>query len=158
SIDPQEDLTTYSVNGNAVSAPNGFFDVLAWEKDQAGWPDGITSDADQRALRSAAGKKLIQHWLSFELPVTVSLRGAAAQPFTVKITTYFGSTSGDATPHKRGIAGSDVFIYNGHSSMGSGPLAPSNYSASDFPASYQILFFDGCLSYNYYEKDFFGMH
>ena len=31
---------------------------------------------------------------------------------------------------------------------------PGNFTASDFPRSYQILFIDGCVSYNYYEKDY----
>ena len=75
---------------------------------------------------------------------------------TIKIQTYFGSES-DATPHKRGIKTSDVFIYNGHSYIGYGPLDPSNFSASDFPPSYQILFIDGCVSYNYYERDYFPL-
>src|SRR6185369_9324902 len=64
---------------------------------------------------------------------------------------------GDSTPHKRGIKTSDVFIYNGHSYIGYGPLDPSRFSASDFPSSYQILFIDGCVSYNYYEADYFPL-
>ena len=44
-------------------------------------------------------------------------------------------------------------IYNGHSSIGYGPLDPSRCTAADFPASYQILWVDGCVSCNYYEKD-----
>ena len=52
------------------------------------------------------------------------------------------------------IKTSDVFVYNGHSYIGYGPLDPSRFTAADFPASYQILFVNGCVSYNYYEKDY----
>ena len=31
---------------------------------------------------------------------------------------------------------------------------PSRFTAADFPASYQILWVDGCVSYNYYHKDY----
>jgi hypothetical protein len=83
----------------------------------------------------------------------VQIGTAPAQSFTLEIQAYFGSES-DATPHKRAIKTSDVFLYNGHSYIGYGPLDPSNFSASDFPSSYQIIFVDGCVSYNYYEKDY----
>jgi hypothetical protein len=102
------------------------------------------------------GQKLIRHWITFEAQVNVSIGGAAEQPVTVKIQTYFGAGS-DSTPHKRAIKTSDVFIYNGHSYIGYGPLDPSRFSPSDFPSSYQIMFIDGCVSYNYYERDFFPL-
>jgi hypothetical protein len=70
--------------------------------------------------------------------------------------TYFGSGS-DATPHKYAIKNSDVFLYNGHSYIGYGPLDPSNFSASDFPSSYQMLFIDGCVSYNYYNRGYWTL-
>ena len=38
--------------------------------------------------------------------------------------------------------------------LGYGPLDPRNFTAADFPSSYQILWIDGCVSYNYYEKDY----
>ena len=60
----------------------------------------------------------------------------------------------DSTPHKQAIKTSDIFVYNGHSYIGYGPLDPSRFTAADFPKSYQILFVDGCVSYNYYEKDY----
>src|SRR4029078_6802195 len=102
------------------------------------------------------GKKVIRHWISLEAKEKVKIGAKAAKDFTVKIQTYFGA-EGDSTPHKRGIKTSDVFIYNGHSYIGYGPLDPSRFSASDFPSSYQILFIDGCVSYNYYEKDYFPL-
>lgn len=66
---------------------------------------------------------------------------------------YFGASS-DSRPHKYATKNSDVFIYNGHSSIGYGPLDPRNFTAADFPASYQLMWMDGCVSYNYYHKDY----
>src|SRR5262249_15165755 len=48
-------------------------------------------------------------------------------------------------------------IYNGHSYIGYGPLDPSNFTASDFPSSYQIMFVNGCVSFNYYDQDFYSL-
>ena len=122
------------------------------ELDGTGFPAGL-SYGDRRAFRVAIGDKLVRRWISFEAPVNVSIGGAPAAPVTIVLNTYFGAET-DSTPHKRAIKTSDVFIYNGHSYIGYGPLDPSRFSASDFPASYQIMFINGCVSYNYYEKDY----
>ena len=41
------------------------------------------------------------------------------------------------------------------------PLAvlddPDNFKSTRFPGSYQLFWFDSCVSYNYYEKDFFTL-
>ena len=79
--------------------------------------------------------------------------GAAAKPFTIQLLTYFGA-DGDSAQHKRAIKNSDVFVYNGHSYIGYGPLDPSNFSASDFPSTYQVLVVNGCVSFNYYDHYF----
>jgi hypothetical protein len=150
-IDPPEDLSTYDVNGTEVSGV-GFDDIMRWELDYGSVPDGLSwSDRDE--LRRQAGEKLIKHWLTFESTVKVSIGGAPAEEVTLTILTYFGTDS-SSVPHKQAIKNSDVFIYNGHSYIGYGPLDPTNFSADDFPSSYQILFIDGCVSYNYYEKDY----
>ena len=47
--------------------------------------------------------------------------------------------------------------YNGHSYIGYGPLDPTNFTGADFTKGYQILFIDSCVSYNYYEKDYFKL-
>ncbi len=108
--------------------------------------------ADRKDLHVQASTRLEKKWLTFRLPVTVTLDGKS-KDFAVDVMTYFGA--GDSpVPHKFAIKNSDVFIYNGHSYIGYGPLDPSRFTASDFPSSYQILFVDGCVSYNYYEKDY----
>jgi hypothetical protein len=149
SIEPQEDLTNFTVNGKKVTS-KGFEDLINWEL--GALPTGL-SYSDASALRKAVGDKLIKHWLTFDAPVQVQIGSGAAKPFTLEILSYFGSSS-DSTPHKRAIKNSDVFIYNGHSYIGYGPLDPSNFTKSDFPSSYQIMFIDGCVSYNYYHKDY----
>jgi hypothetical protein len=149
--DPPVDLSSFTVDGTTVDGAT-IDDLLAWELDGT-MPAGVY---DRNALRRAVGDKLIQRWITLEAPVKVSLGGEPARDFTIKINTYFGSGS-DATPHKRGIRTSDVFIYNGHSYIGYGPLDPSRFTAADFPASYQLLFIDGCVSYNYYEADYFPL-
>ncbi len=150
-IEPAEDFTTFTVNGKNIAGVS-FNDFIRWEVDGTGFPAGLKS-SDRTALRKAVGDKVIKHWITFDATVNVSIGGAPAKPVTLEIQTYFGA-EGDYTPHKRAIKNSDVFIYNGHSYIGYGPLDPSNFSASDFPKSYQILFIDGCVSYNYYEKDY----
>jgi hypothetical protein len=153
-IEPAEDLSTFTVNGKTVSNVS-FQQILRWEIDGTGFPSNL-SYSDRKALRKAVGDKLIRHWVTFDAPVTVKIGTDKPRPLTLEIQTYFGA-EGDSTPHKRGIKTSDVFLYNGHSYIGYGPLDPSNFSASDFPKTYQILFIDGCVSYNYYEKDYFPL-
>ncbi len=148
--EPAEDFTKVTV-GTKTYTFNGIQDWLNW-KDGSGFPAGV-SYSDRDALVSAVSKKILRHWLTFEAPVTVKVGTNAAKPVTLVIQAYFGSESGQE-PHKRAIKTSDVYIYNGHSYIGYGPLDPSNFSTSDFPSSYQIMFIDGCVSYNYYEKDY----
>jgi hypothetical protein len=109
--------------------------------------------AEQAELKKLVGQVVYKHWITAEAPVKVKIGTAAEKTVTVKILSYFGAES-DSTPHKLAIKNSDVFLYNGHSYIGLGPLDPSRFTAADFPSSYQILFVDGCVSYNYYEKDY----
>jgi hypothetical protein len=151
--EPAEDFNTFMVGTTKVTAAS-FNDLVAWELDSK-LPAGITS-ATQRDLRNAVATKVLKHWLTFEVPVKVKIGAAAEQTVIIQLNTYFGAET-DSTPHKRGIKNSDIFVYNGHSYIGYGPLDPTNFRASDFPASYQILFINGCVSYNYYEKDYWAL-
>ncbi|MEO6418542.1 MAG: hypothetical protein ABIP39_04005, partial [Polyangiaceae bacterium] len=120
------------------------------------FPSGISSYADQVAFKKAAGAKVIKHWLTLEATTKVTIGTAAPQNLGIQVYTYFGVEEDDG-PYHQAIKNSDVFIYNGHSYIGYGPLDPSNFSASDFPSSYQMMFIDGCVSYNYYDKDYFPL-
>lgn len=150
-IEPAEELT-FTVGGKTYKPT--MQDVVSWELGNG--PAGMPS-AQWSELRKALGKKLIQHWITLEVPVTVQIGAEAPRSFGIQLFTYFGASS-DSAPHKRAIKNSDVFLYNGHSYIGFGPLDPSRFTAADFPSSYQILFVDGCVSYNYYEKDYFPLH
>jgi hypothetical protein len=154
-IEPSEDISRFTVGGKTITGVT-FADILKWEVSGTGFPASITTAADKRALRVAAGNKLAKHWVTFESKVNVTIGAAEAKDVTIQLNTYFGAETSSA-PYKRAIKNSDVFVYNGHSYIGYGPLDPSNFSARDFPASYQILFVNGCVSYNYYEKDYFPL-
>ncbi len=150
--DPPVDLTTFTVGSTTVK--NATFDqLIQWQLDGSGWPAGIDTAQQQHDLRVAVANKILKHWLTFEATVQVKIGAGAVHPVTLQLNSYFGA-EGDATPHKKAIKNSDVFIYNGHSYIGYGPLDPKNFSAADFPKSYQIMFINGCVSYNYYEKDY----
>ena len=153
--EPVVDMGSYQI-GTVKVAGAKFEDLMKWELDGTGWPAGITTSAQKSQLRQAVADKILQNWMTFELPVTVQIGKLAKTTATIEIDSYFGS-GGSEGPHKRAIKNSDVFIYNGHSYIGYGPLDPGNFTAADFPASYQLFFIDSCVSYNYYEKDYFPL-
>jgi len=148
-VSPSADLTSFTLaSGKKVSGVT-FANIISAANGEATL--GLSA-ADRRDLHMKAADRLAEKWLTFRLPVTVTLNGET-RDFAVEILTYFGAGE-NPTPHKHAIKNSDVFIYNGHSYIGYGPLDPSRFTKSDFPSSYQILFVDGCVSYNYYEKDY----
>lgn len=151
-----QDLTTFTANGKTVKDVT-WKDLKNWELFGTGYPAAFSSYTDRKALKVAVANKLAKHWLTFEQPVSVSIAGEAPRDVTVVIKTYYGAETGDA-PHRTAMKTSDVVVYNGHSYIGYGPLDPSRYSASDFPSTYQLFFFNSCVSFNYYEADFIKMH
>ncbi len=151
-IEPAENLTTLTVAGKRLDGLK-FSDVIQWMVYDTGYPTGLSS-AEKTELKLKMGQKLDNHWLTFQMPVTVTVGGGAPKDMIVELNTSFGADD-DPAPHKRAIKTSDVFIYNGHSYIGYGPLDPSNFRASDFPPTYQLFFIDGCVSYNYYNEGYF---
>ena len=147
---PSADTTTYTVGGKSVTGVT-FDKIIQWKVDGTGLPTNLTS-TEKTDLQRQIAERVAHTWLTFEAPVKVTV-GGVTKDVGLQILTYFGA-DGDSGPHKIAIKNSDVFIYNGHSYIGYGPLDPSRFSASDFPSSYQVLFIDGCVSYNYYEKDY----
>ncbi len=111
------------------------------------------SDADKTDLDKQFADRVFRKWVTVERPVTVKIGSEAPHAAAIQMLFYFGSES-DQEPHKYAIKNSDVFLYNGHSYIGFGPLDPSRFTAADFPTSYQLFWVDGCVSYNYYEKDY----
>ncbi|MFO0673730.1 MAG: hypothetical protein U0235_29610 [Polyangiaceae bacterium] len=150
--DPPEDFSKMTVNGQTVNVPGGFMDVFKWETASSGFPTGV----DKRALRVAAGKKIAKHWVKFEAPVKVKIGAEPEKDVVIELNTYVEAEGGDG-PHRKALKESDIFVYNGHSYIGYGPLDPSRYHAGDLPQSYQLFFINGCVSYNYYEKDYISL-
>jgi hypothetical protein len=149
--DPPVDLSSFTTGSKTLKNPT-IKDIVDLNNGQL---KGYTV-SEQKALKKLVGAKITHRWVTLEAPVSVKIGEGAAKNFTFKVQTYFGASS-DASIHKRAIKTSDIFLYNGHSYIGSGPLDPTRFSKSDFPSSYQILFIDGCVSYNYYEKDYFPL-
>ena len=93
-------------------------------------------------------------------------RGAQARDVTVQVRSFWGYE--DGTPERRlhaqwryleAMWHGDVFVYQGHSHFGNGPLEPAAYSGSNFPTDrYQAMLINSCLSFNYYDSDFVAMH
>jgi hypothetical protein len=149
SVEGVADPLSYRVGSTNVRFAS-FDEMIKFELDRTN-PAGVTS-ALRTELRKVIANTLVKKWITFEAPIQVTM-GGQTKPVTIKLQTYFGAET-DSTPHKRGIKTSDIFVYNGHSYIGYGPLDPSRFSPSDFPASYQVLQINGCVSYNYYEKDY----
>jgi hypothetical protein len=119
--------------------------------------DGLgLSYADRKDLDKQLAERVYRKWLTIERPVRVSVGGEPARDFGIQLLVYFGAES-DGAPHHYALKNSDVFLYNGHSYIGYGPLDPSNFRPGDFPSTYQIFWVDGCVSYNYYEKDYYPL-
>jgi hypothetical protein len=119
------------------------------------WPDGVrVADRSQLALK--IGQKIDNHWLTFEKKVKVAVGDRPARDFTLRVVALFGADEAPE-PHQHAIKNSDVVLYNGHSYIGEGPLDPQHFRPTSFPDSYQLFFFNSCISYNYYDKDFFAL-
>jgi len=129
-----------------------FADILSIHNGGSG-PSGLTS-SQRNELEKQFADRVAGHWVTFELPQKVKIgKTGKTHAIGIQIMTYFGDAE-STTPFKYAIKNSDVFLYNGHSLIGFGPLDPKNFTSADFPSSYQILFIDSCVSYNYYEADY----
>jgi hypothetical protein len=149
--EPAADFSSYTLKSGKKVTGITLQDLIRQTIDGTA-PKGLSS-ADADDLGKQAAMKFYQHYVTIEATETVSINNEPARNFAVAILAYYGAET-DNTPHKKVIKNSDVFLYNGHSYIGFGPLDPSNFTADDFPSSYQIMFVDGCVSYNYYEKDY----
>ncbi len=154
--DPFAMLLDFYVDGNKLDGVT-YAQVLQWVLDNTGFP---TSDpAKQADLRKQAVAKLAERWIYWDLPVTVN-----GQSLTIEVRSFYGYEDGspDARQHAQwryleAFWYGDVFLYNGHSHFGHGPLEPTLYGPQNFSDRYQIMLVNSCLSYNYYHEDFFKM-
>ncbi|MBX3205258.1 MAG: hypothetical protein KF764_09320 [Labilithrix sp.] len=144
------DLSRFTLpSGRVVQSPS-FADLVRLKT--GGSSLGL-SYQDGRELQKQFAARIDKKWVAIEKPIRVKVGSEAPRDFAIQILFYFGAGS-SSTPHKFATKNSDVFIYNGHSSIGYGPLDPRNFTSADFPSSYQIMWMDGCVSYNYYHKDY----
>jgi hypothetical protein len=154
--DPFAMLLDFYVDGNKLDGVT-YAQMFQWVLDDTGFP---TSDpAKQADLRKQAMAKLAERWIYWDLPITVN-----GQDLTVEVRTFYGYEDGspDARQHAQwryleAFWYGDVFLYNGHSHFGHGPLEPTLYGSQNFNDRYQIMLVNSCLSYNYYHEDFFRM-
>ncbi len=144
------DLARFTLpSGRVIESPS-FADLVRLKT--GGSSLGL-SYQDGAALQKQFSERIYKKWVTVEKPIRVQVGSESPRDFAIQMMFYYGAGSSSA-PHKFATRNSDVFIYNGHSSIGYGPLDPRNFTADDFPASYQIMWMDGCVSYNYYNKDY----
>lgn len=153
-IEPSEDVSTALAAGKRYGGL-GFKDFIQWRVYGRGWPEGMPASGRDDIERTIADR-LDRHWITFEKQVNVAIGDRAPKPLTIRIETFFG-VDDETTPHRRALRRGDVVVYNGHSYIGYGPLDPGNYDSDSFTKGYQMFWFDSCVSYNYYEKDFFTL-
>ena len=152
------------VEGQKV--PNVTYDsIFSWLIDQNNYPAMVGSDPTKISeLRKAALANFTERWIYWDLPVTVSDAAHGSKNMTIEVRTFYGYEDGspDARQHAQwryleAFWYGDVFLYNGHSHFGHGPLEPFLYGPQNFNGNYQIMLVDSCISYNYYHEDFFAM-
>lgn len=139
--------------------------ALTWVVDKSGYPAEVGADAAKiKGLRRQVMQKLAERWIYWDLPLSVKDSKGVQKTVTVELRTFYGYEDGsaDARQHAQwryleAFWYGDVFLYNGHSHFGHGPLEPTNYGAGNWNDRYQIMLVNSCLSFNYYQKDFLDM-
>jgi hypothetical protein len=144
------DLSSFTLSSGKVVSNPSFKDLV---KLKTGGSSLSLSYSEKSELEKLFAERIYRKWIAVEKPIKVAVGDEQPRDFAVQYLVYWGASS-DSRPHKFATKNSDIFLYNGHSSIGYGPLDPRNFTAADFPSSYQLLWIDGCVSYNYYEKDY----
>ncbi|HRG96901.1 MAG TPA: hypothetical protein PLR99_11680 [Polyangiaceae bacterium] len=135
--------------------------LLGWIIDDTPMPAEVGADAGKKlALRKQALEKLTERWIYWDLPITVK-SAAGEKNVTVQVRSYYGYEDGSAEARQHAqwryleaMWHGDVFLYNGHSHFGHGPLEPTLYGPQNFNDRYQIMMVNSCVSFNYYHEDF----
>lgn len=144
------DLSRFQLSSGKVVQNPSFYDLV---KLTTGGSSLRLSSSERSELRQAFAKRIFKKWVAIERSMKVAVGDESPRDFALQLLVYYGAES-ESRPHRYATKNSDVFIYNGHSSIGYGPLDPRNFTAADFASSYQIMWIDGCVSYNYYHKDY----
>ncbi|MEZ4259948.1 MAG: hypothetical protein R3B36_12820 [Polyangiaceae bacterium] len=150
-VDAPVDLGRFELPSGRVLEGVSFADAVRW-KTSWSTPPGMSS-ADKTAAIKLFAEKIYRKWITVERTVNVKIGDEAPKDVGVQLMFYYGADR-DSAPHKFATKNSDVILYNGHSYIGSGPLDPTRFTRDDFSKAYQILWVDGCVSYNYYHKDY----
>lgn len=141
------------------------YDLLtSWILGEAAYPSVVGTDpARILAFRKQCLAKLTERAIDLTVPMQVARNGqTVARQLNVRF--FYGYE--DGSPEARQKATwryleafwhGDVFLYNGHSHFGHGPLEPTAYGSANFNDRYQLMLVNSCLSYNYYHDDFFTM-
>ncbi len=163
--EPQAMLLDIYVDGRKIDGVT-YDKMFGWLLDKTGYPSEVGSDQGKIAdLRRQALSKLTERWIYWDLPLTVkSQNGAQSKDVTVEVRSFYGYEDGSAEARQHAqwryleaFWHGDVFLYNGHSHFGHGPLEPTMYGAQNFNDRYQIMMVNSCISFNYYHQDFLGM-
>lgn len=150
-IEDDVDVESFELSSGKVIDGLAFQDFVA-QHDGTALPGDLSYDEEREVTKQFA-ERIVDHWVTFRVKGRVKIGTKREKDVEIRLQTYFGEAY-STEPFKYAIKNSDVFLYNGHSMIGNGPLDPKNFSTSDFPASYQILFVDSCISYNYYSADY----
>lgn len=155
-------LLDFWADGHKVDGVS-YDQAMSWIVDKTGFPAGVSADG-QNDLRKQALSKLAERWIYWDLPVSVKDAAGNAKTVTVEVRSFFGYEDGtpDARQHAQwryleAFWYGDVFLYNGHSHFGHGPLEPTLYGPQNFNDRYQIVLVNSCISFNYYHQDFLEM-
>jgi hypothetical protein len=157
-------LLDFQVDGKKLDGVT-YDQALTWVVDKTNYPAAVGTDvAKIRNLRQQVVQKLAERWIYWALPVTVKDAAGKEKTVTVELRTFYGYEDGNEQ-HKQhaqwryqeAFWHGDVFLYNGHSHFGHGPLEPTRYAAGNWNDRYQIMLVNSCISFNYYQKDFLDM-
>lgn len=161
---PQVWLLDFYIDGQKLPDIT-WADVERWVVDGTGFPAQVGTNASRRAdlLRQVIAN-FRDRWIVWSAPMTAT-RGGVTRTMTIEVRTWYGLEDGSPDIRQRArwryleaFWHGDVFAYTGHSHFGHGPLEPWEYSHANFPDRYQVLLFNSCLSFNYYDEDFLVMH
>jgi hypothetical protein len=156
-------LLDLDVDGQRIAGVT--YDKLAsWILGEAAYPAVVGTDpARILAFRKQCLAKLTERAIDLTVPLTVK-RGSETFTKSLNVRFFYGYEDGSFEARQKAtwryleaFWHGDVFLYNGHSHFGHGPLEPTAYSRANFDERYQLMLVNSCLSYNYYHDDFFAM-
>ena len=162
--DPSVMLLDINVDGRMLDGVT-YDKMFSWVLDKSGYPAEVGSDANKiKDLRRQVIAKLAERWITWALPIHVADAQGNVKDLTVEVRSFYGYEDGsaDARQHAQwryleAFWHGDVFLYNGHSHFGHGPLEPTAYGPQNFNDRYQLMLVNSCISFNHYHQDFLRM-